>query len=146
MVRASSLIASHTPFLPLNCAQTFLLVGSNLAVVPGVLVALRLGVAVGSAPAVVLTLNGAVSGLYHLCDLQVPPRISWDVPSPSSSGDAWLMLGWRGSVVLRREFRARSVARSLVDVSAFTSWGTGRRRGDTRQATEFRLLVPCPLF
>lgn len=51
--------------------KTILLVGSNLAVIPGVREALRLGASVGSAPAVVLALNGAASAVYHMCDLEV---------------------------------------------------------------------------
>ncbi|CAN0362771.1 unnamed protein product, partial [Laminaria digitata] len=51
--------------------QFFLLVLSNLAVVPGVRLALRLGAATGAAPAVVLALTGAASAAYHVCDLEV---------------------------------------------------------------------------
>lgn len=65
--------------LPLPCSrcsidrnkQFCLLVLSNLAVVPAVRLALRLGAATGAAPAVVLGLNGAASALYHACDLEV---------------------------------------------------------------------------
>ncbi|CAM9729687.1 unnamed protein product, partial [Ectocarpus fasciculatus] len=51
--------------------QFCLLVLSNLAVVPAVRVALRLGLATGAAPAVVLGLNGAASAFYHMCDLEL---------------------------------------------------------------------------
>lgn len=54
--------------------QFCLLVLSNLAVVPAVRVALRLGLATGAAPAVVLGLNGAASAFYHMCDLEVGLR------------------------------------------------------------------------
>lgn len=70
-----------TPMLPspppaartrvLETKQFCLLVLSNLAVVPAVRLALRLGAATGAAPAVVLGLNGAASALYHMCDLEV---------------------------------------------------------------------------
>eukprot|EP00904_Undaria_pinnatifida_P004430 jgi/Undpi1/13989/HiC_scaffold_9.g03640.m1 len=52
--------------------QFCLLVLSNLAVVPGVRLALRLGAATGAAPAVVLALTGAASAAYHVCDLEKP--------------------------------------------------------------------------
>lgn len=52
--------------------------GTNLAVVPGVRTALSLGATVGSAPAVVLALNGAASAVYHMCDLEVCDRASCD--------------------------------------------------------------------
>lgn len=45
--------------------------GSNLAVIPGVRVALKLGGGVGAAPAMVLGFNGIASAMYHLCDLEV---------------------------------------------------------------------------
>eukprot|EP00903_Cladosiphon_okamuranus_P013676 g12737.t1 len=51
--------------------QFCLLVLSNLAVVPAVRLSLRLGAAVGAAPAMVLGLNGAASALYHMCDLEL---------------------------------------------------------------------------
>lgn len=57
--------------LLLSFLKAILLVGSNLAVIPGVREALRLGASVGSAPAVVLALNGAASAVYHMCDLEV---------------------------------------------------------------------------
>ncbi|CAN0015086.1 unnamed protein product, partial [Discosporangium mesarthrocarpum] len=50
--------------------QAVLLVGSNLAVVPSVLLAVRKGPP-AAGPAATLTLNGVWSALYHLCDLEV---------------------------------------------------------------------------
>ena len=64
------LVFLHSAVLLLLC-QFCLLVLSNLAVVPGVRLALRLGAATGAAPAVVLALTGAASAAYHVCDLEV---------------------------------------------------------------------------
>lgn len=84
-----------------SCARIFsilqqfcLLVLSNLAVVPAVRLSLRLGAAVGAAPAVVLGLNGAASALYHMCDLEV--SCGGLVVPGKGAESAWLFVATTG--------------------------------------------------